>query len=270
MLIQILAGFLLAATAAFAAHRLRALTRGGAVAATVLGTVVFGLGGWQWAALLLAFFILSSALSRLFQRAKRSVEEKYAKGSERDQMQVFSNGGLAGIFVVLHTLFPQSAWTWIGFAGALAAVNADTWATELGVLNPVQPRLITSLRKRVEKGTSGGVSVVGTLASLLAAAVIAALAALLAPQGSWALVLAVTLAGLIGSLVDSLLGATLQAIYFCPLDQKETEKHPLHTCGTPTVQIRGWSWLNNDWVNIACSIAGALAALGLALLLKIG
>ena len=123
MLIQILAGLVHAAVVSFAAHRLHALTSGGAVAATVLGTVVFGLGGWQWAALLLAFFILSSALSRLFQGLKRAAEEKYAKGSERDEMQVLSNGGLAGIFVLLHAIFPQAAWTWIGFAGALSTIG---------------------------------------------------------------------------------------------------------------------------------------------------
>src|SRR5512146_2028020 len=102
MLIQLAAGLLLAAAVSFVAHRARVLTRGGALAATLLGTVVFGLGGWQWAVLLLAFFVFSSALSLLFRRAKRSAQEKYAKGSERDAMQVLSNGGLAGVFVVLH------------------------------------------------------------------------------------------------------------------------------------------------------------------------
>jgi hypothetical protein len=47
-------------------------------------------------------------------------------------------------------------------------------------------------------------------------------------------------------------------MYFCPADQKETEKHPLHTCGTETVQIRGWKWLDNDWVNFACGLFSVL------------
>ena len=263
MLIQLLGGLLLAALASYVACRLQSLSRGGAYAATVLGTIVFGLGGWQWAVLLLAFFMTSSALTRMFQGAKGGAEEKYAKGGRRDAMQVLSNGGVAGAFVVLHAIFPAAAWPWIGFAGALAAVNADTWATELGVLNPGRPRLITALRRSVEKGTSGAVSWVGTLASLLAAALIGGLAAWrIAEPGN--LLMAVALAGLIGSLVDSLLGATVQALYFCPLDKKETEKHPLHACGTPTVQIRGWSWLNNDLVNVACAVTGALMALLLA------
>jgi uncharacterized protein (TIGR00297 family) len=261
MLIQILTGLLLAALASYAAYRLRSLTRRGAYAATLLGTLVFGLGGLQWAVLLLAFFILSSALTHAFKRAKQGTEEKYAKGSARDEMQVLSNGGPAGIFVILHAVFPAATWPWIGFAGALAAVNADTWATELGVLNPGRPRLLTDLGKPVEKGTSGGVSIVGTLASLLAAALIATLAAFTLNGMHLPLLVSVTIAGLMGSLVDSLLGATLQAIYFCPLDQKETERHPLHTCGTQTIQIRGLKWLNNDLVNVSCGVTGAIVAL---------
>ncbi len=266
MLIQVLAGLVLAAIASYLAYRLHSLTPRGAFAATLLGTVVFGLGGWQWAVLLLAFFISSSALTRAFKGAKQGAEEKYEKGGQRDEMQVLSNGGVAGAFVLLHAAFPGAAWPWIGFAGALAAVNADTWATELGVLNPGQPRLLTALGKPVEKGTSGAVSWVGTLASLLAAGLVGGLAVVMfgKPLG---LLASIALAGLIGSLVDSLLGATVQALYYCPLDKKETEQHPLHGCGTPTVRIRGWSWLNNDMVNVACSVTGAVAALLLSALM---
>ena len=256
---QIAIGFLLAVIIAYLAYRARSLDKSGALAATFVGTIIFGLGGLPWAVLLMLFFITSSGLSRMFKKRKQGLDEKFSKGHERDAGQVFGNGGLATAFVVVHALYPESTLGWVGFAAALAAVNADTWATELGVLNPAPPRMITDLGKRVEKGTSGGVSLFGTLASLMGAAVIAIPASLM--TDNWSLFLPITASGLAGSLFDSLLGATVQAMYYCPTDKKETEKHPLHTCGTQTVHIRGWKWLDNDWVNFACSAVGVAAAL---------
>jgi len=117
------------------------------------------------------------------------------------------------------------------------------------------------LRKVVEKGTSGGISFIGTLASLAGAALIGLLASLLGPgPASVPTGIIVTLGGLAGSIFDSLLGGTVQAMYFCPKDKKETEKHPLHTCGTQTVHIRGWKRLDNDLVNFACGLAGVVVA----------
>lgn len=256
---QILLGFLLAVIVAALAYRVHSLNKSGAFAATLVGTIIFGIGGWQWAVLLLTFFITSSGLSRAFKQRKEGLNEKFSKGHARDAGQVFGNGGLATLFTALHAFYPESILPWIGFAASLAAVNADTWATELGVLNPTPPRLITNLRKRVEKGTSGGISLWGTGASLLGAAIVALLAALFTDY--WLLFPLITAAGLAGSLFDSLLGATVQAMYYCPTDKKETEKHPLHTCGTETVHLRGWKWLDNDWVNFACGAFGVIVAL---------
>jgi uncharacterized protein (TIGR00297 family) len=265
---QLLLGLVFAVVIAFAAHRAGSLDRTGALAAALVGAVIFGAGGWQWAVLLLAFFISSSLLTRAFEGRKRAVNEEYVKAGARDAGQVLANGALPTLFAVLQFFFPDQTWPWIGFAASLAAANADTWATELGVLNPRPPRLITNFRT-VEPGSSGGVSLAGTLSALAGAALIGLLAVLLGPSPYrivateyWLLI---TIAGLLGSMFDSLLGATVQAIYWCPTDQKETERHPLHTCGTPTTLRRGWPWLGNDWVNFACaSFGAAVAVAGLA------
>jgi uncharacterized protein (TIGR00297 family) len=256
---QLLFGFLLAILIAFLAYKAHSLNKSGAFAAIFTGTIIFGIGGWQWAVLLLTFFITSSALSRAFKKRKQGLDEKFSKGHERDAGQVFGNGGIATLFAALHFFFPNELWPWLGFAASLAAVNADTWATELGVLNPHPPRMITDLRKVVEKGTSGGISLIGTLASLGGSALIAFLASFL--TNNWSLFLLVTISGLAGSLFDSLIGGTVQAMYFCPKDNKETEKYPIHTCGTPTTHIRGWTWLDNDRVNFACGAFGVVMAL---------
>jgi len=254
---QLILGFIFAIFITYLAYRANTLKKSGAYAAAFTGTIIFGIGGWQWAILLLTFFITSSALSRAFKKRKQGLNEKYSKGHHRDAGQVFGNGGVATFFAALHFFFPNSAWPWLGFAAALAAVNADTWATELGVLNPHSPRMITDLRKVVEKGTSGGISLIGTLAALVGAGLIGLLASLLGSQpASVSIGIIVTLAGLAGSLFDSLLGATVQAIYYCPKHNKETEQHPVHTCDTPTTKIRGWNWLDNDWVNFGCGAFG--------------
>ncbi len=258
--VQLLMGLLLGVVIGYLAYRARALTRNGFLAAALVGGLVFGLGGVAWGVLLLLFFFSSSGLSRAFTKRKARLSEKFAKGSRRDEGQVFANGGLAALLALVHVLSAKPEWTWVAFAGAMAAVNADTWATELGVLSPSLPRLITS-GKRVERGTSGAVSGIG-YAAALGGALLIALVTVLFHSSAPSLVLlpAVVLAGLAGSTLDSLFGATIQAIYYCPTCQKETERHPTHLCGTPTLRQRGFAWLNNDVVNFACSLMGALGA----------
>jgi uncharacterized protein (TIGR00297 family) len=265
---NLLIGFFLGILIAFLAWRARSLNRSGAWAAALSGGLIFGLGGFSWAVLLLTFFISSSALSRAFSQRKVDLSEKFSKGGRRDWAQVLANGGLGSLLAVAHALRPEAAWPWIAFVGAMAAVNADTWATEIGVLSQDAPRLITS-GKVVELGASGGVSLLGSLAALSGAGLIVIFAALVQPQGIWSgayfyiVPLAGLLGGISGAFFDSLLGATVQAIYYCPACQKETERYPHHLCGEQTLHLRGWGWLNNDLVNFAASLLGATMALGI-------
>jgi uncharacterized protein (TIGR00297 family) len=256
---QLLSGFLLGVAIAWLAWRLGSLSTSGAVAAAIMGTAIFGLGGRAWAVPLLTFFISSSALSRTFKRRKALFDEKFAKGSQRDAGQVLANGGLGTLLVIAANLWPHPAW-FIAYLGSLASVNADTWATEIGVLSRAAPRLITT-GKQVAAGTSGGISALGTLATLLGGAVIELSGMWVGEIGAMPITLGmISVAGLTGSLFDSLLGATVQAIYTCPACDKETERHPLHTCGAATMRLRGWRWLNNDRVNFLASLMGASSA----------
>lgn len=264
-LIQIFGGFLLGLAVSFLAYRAAALDMSGALTATLTGGIIFGFGGIPWAVLLLTFFISSSLLSRAFRQRKGNLSEKFAKSSRRDWGQVLANGALGALLALAWALNGEASYLWWAFLGAMASVNADTWATELGVLNPVPPRSIISGR-RVAAGTSGGVSAYGTLASLGGGGLIGLAAALSFPaSGIWRPLLIGAVAGLAGSLFDSLLGATVQAMFYCPTCDKETERHPMHTCATPTRHLRGWRWLNNDWVNFIASLIGA----GTAILLQI-
>jgi uncharacterized protein (TIGR00297 family) len=263
---QLLIGLILAVIIALLAWRAGALSISGAWAAVLTGGLIFGLGGLAWAALLLTFFISSSILTRAFSKRKANLAEKFSKGSQRDWGQVLANGGLGALLVVGYAIPPHYSWLWLAFAGSMAAVNADTWSTELGVLSETPPRLITT-GQRVERGTSGGITARGTIAALGGAAVIGTVAILVSSSQKWFLALVIIiLAGMAGTLFDSLLGATVQAIYWCPSCKKETERHPLHSCGSRTEQVRGWRRINNDVVNLFCSVIGAVIAAGLWLL----
>ena len=260
---QFITGLGLAAVIGLAGWAVGSLSISGAAAALIVGTLIFGFGGLLWAALLITFFISSSLLSKMFSSKKASLSEKFEKGSRRDWAQVFANGGAGAFLAIIALLFPQEAWPWLAFAGSMATVNADTWATELGVLSPKLPRLITTW-KPVPTGTSGGITLAGTSATFLGGAVIGMVGWLFQPSfPAGAFLAAVSLAGLTGSLVDSLLGATLQAIYYDPARQKETERRIMNEDGRPAAPVRGRQWMNNDMVNFISSVCGALAAAGL-------
>jgi uncharacterized protein (TIGR00297 family) len=265
---QLAFGVVFSALIAGAGYRGRSLSRSGVMGAIIVGTLTFGLGGWTWGLLLIAFFISSSLLSHYRKDDKRWLAEKFAKTSQRDLGQALANGGWGAILAVAYFYRPDPI-LFAAFVGAMAAVNADTWATELGVLSPTPPRLMTTGR-RVPTGTSGGVTTLGTLAALGGGLFIGLLALVLgqveAIWGSgplnggylWLVPIGI-LGGLAGSTFDSLLGATAQGIYYCSQCQKETEAR-IHRCGQPTRHLRGWRWLNNDLVNFSSSIVGSLIA----------
>jgi uncharacterized protein (TIGR00297 family) len=264
--VRLAGGFILAVVVAAGAYAARSLSRSGAIAAIVVGTLTFGIGGALPGVLLLLFFISSSILSRVGGAKKRKVAAAFAKGGRRDHEQVIANGALGALLSVGFGLTGDPVWL-AGLTGALAAVNADTWATELGVLARQAPRLVTT-GVRVEAGTSGAVTVLGGAAALGGALLISMPAAV--TERAPALVLIAAASGVVGSLFDSLLGATVQAIYTCPACAKETERHPVHSCGTPTVPLRGWRWLDNDGVNFGASLVGAIASAGAWMIFGIG
>jgi uncharacterized protein (TIGR00297 family) len=244
------------------------LSRSGALGALVIGTLTFGLGGWQWGVILAFFFISSSLLSHFKEADKRAAAEKFDKGHRRDMGQVLANGGLGALLATLSAFVPPTAvppFAWFyAFVGAMATVTADTWATELGTLSKQPPHLITS-GKVVEVGTSGGVSPLGTTVSLLGGLLVGLLAGLITPYNLLLTTAAGAVGGLAGSLLDSLLGATVQQIYYSDKRRKQTEKK-VEKDGTPNRPLRGWSWMNNDMVNLIASLSGGMAAVATSVL----
>ncbi|HKJ69421.1 MAG TPA: DUF92 domain-containing protein [bacterium] len=248
---------------AYIAYQAHVLTLNGTAAAFLLGTFIFGIGGLQFMVPLATFFVLSSALSRLGGQQKNLLKTVYEKTGNRDMMQVMANGGVAGIMALLWHFTHQDA-LYYGFLGSLAAATADTWATELGIFARQRPRNIVTFRP-VEAGTSGGITPFGTTGALLGSGILSLSGwviptDLIQPFFRSRILLIIILSGLIGAMVDSLLGATIQGQYRCPVCRKSTEKK-IHCSGSETRLIRGYRWLNNDVVNFICTATGGVLVL---------
>lgn len=245
-----------AAVIAGAANRAHALSRDGSVAAVACGAASAA-AGWAWAALLVTYFIASSIVTAVGRGRKEARTAPIVeKGGERDAMQVGANGGVFSVAALAMLMLPlDSPWRPIiasGAVGALAASAADTWATEIGVLLGGTPRSVAA-RTAVLAGESGGVTWSGTLGGVAGAAVVAlAAGALGLTHGS---LLVPLVAGTVGSLLDSVLGGTVQARRWCDACDALTERR-VHVCGSATRHAGGVPWIDNDVVNFAATLGG--------------
>ncbi len=249
----------IAAAFGWAAYAVRFLDGSGALAATGLAVSVLVLGP-AWVLPGATFFVLSSLLSKIGQYRKAEASAGNDKGSRRDAGQVYANGGVAWALLIAYIFVPAEALYW-GFVGAFAAAAADTWGTEIGTLVGGPTRLIWS-GQQVASGTSGGVSVAGTLGALAGAGVVF-LSAVLVADGYLVTIsigmaaLLVVGGGFLASLVDSLIGATVQALYCAP-DGRLTERAQGE--GRSHALVRGQRWITNDRVNLACTLTGGILA----------
>ena len=267
-------GLLLNAAASLLVLWRGSLDAGGAIVGTLVGTLIFACGGPLFWIILMAFFITSTGVSSIGARAKAGLAEMHQKGGRRDLFQVLANGGVGMIAAVVFRITGDPAWA-AGFAVSFASSNADTWAGELGVLSRAGPVSLLGF-KPVPRGVSGGVSLLGTLASLGGALFISLLFAALNislgifSAGFARLAAYITAAGFLGALVDSLLGAVLQAQYERPgtsgagsagspavLTERSRGRD-----GTPNRLVRGLRFVTNDVVNLAsCALVTAAAVL---------
>ncbi|WP_079509750.1 DUF92 domain-containing protein [Mesobacillus jeotgali] len=237
---------------------LHLLKPSGAIAAFFTGTSIWAGFGIKGLFLLGVFFITSSLMSKYRSQRKEKLGELHEKGSARDWAQVAANGGMAAFAGLANVITSDPVW-FIVLAVSLASANADTWASELGVLSKQQPISIKSM-KRVPRGTSGAISGFGTAASGAGSLLIALTADFLFGLGSgWTL--AVLLLGLTGSLLDTLLGAYLQAGFKCSRCNLLTEK-TTH-CGEATSLVSGFVQINNDAVNFISCFTAAMMGMSL-------
>jgi uncharacterized protein (TIGR00297 family) len=237
---------------AMSGYFLKSLTLSGAFAAILVGLSVNAGFGLKGLILIGAFFVSSNYWSKYKSSVKRVIEEKLAKGGTRDWLQVFANGGAASFFSLLYFFQPEQIWM-LGFMVCLASANSDTWASEIGSLSRKNPIYIRTF-KRIERGTSGAISGLGTAAAVAGAFFISIFSYFLF-QIDLFLVLIVFLFGFIGNVLDTVFGAFYQQLYLCVECGLTTErkKH----CQIPTKRIKGFRIVDNDMVNF---LSGFIAA----------
>ncbi len=232
---------------------LRFLTFSGFVASLFVGGCISFSLGWHGLVILAVFFISSSLWSIFKKEKKKEAEEKSAKSARRDWQQVLANGGLAALLAVFSTFHLSDVFV-LAFVASMAASNADTWASEIGTLSKKAPISVKTF-KRVEKGTSGAISLIGTVGGLVGALTVTVTGFFVFDHWSLSLIIWITLFGFFGHFVDTFIGAYVQAEYSCKICGRKTES--LFHCGANTIKIKGIAWMNNETVNFFCSVSSA-------------
>jgi uncharacterized protein (TIGR00297 family) len=203
----------------------------------LLGVSLYALSGWRGFSLLLAFFVLGTACTKLGYAKKALLGIAQEKGGRRGARNAIANTGAGVLFAFLAVATPYHALFTLALVAAFATAAADTVASEIGQAYGRHAYLVTTF-KRVAAGTEGAVSIEGTLAGLAGATLVASLAAQTALI-TWPESAVAVAAAFLGSTLESYLGATLE---------------------------RGAA-VDNEVMNLANTLAGGLAAIGLSFLL---
>ncbi|CAH0478826.1 unnamed protein product [Peronospora belbahrii] len=259
---RVLIASLLAGGLGYRGLKKQSLDVTGAISACFVGFFTL-VSGYRFGLLLLGFYFSGSKLTKVRAKLKQKLDANYKTGGQRSARQVLACSLLATIIAVYSVLqfgddsamldfhaAPGRSYLLASYIGHYACCTADTWASELGVLSKSEPRLITTL-KRVPPGTNGGVSMLGMVVSALGGAFIGALYYMASLASGTAQLQVVTLGvvtGLFGSVLDSVIGATMQATYFDRAKRKVCHE-------TANVEhVSGVDWLSNEQVNAVSTV----------------
>ncbi|MBM7646366.1 uncharacterized protein (TIGR00297 family) [Scopulibacillus daqui] len=244
--------FIVLAAAGWMSYKKDLLTLAGAAGMTVIGITIILAFGLPGLAIIFVFFISSSLIgsalktSHKFEKPKRTI------------WQVAANGGIPFIAAVLFLLHPSQVWYGV-FIGGIVEAASDTWASEIGKTSRERP-FHFRLKRRVTGGLSGAVTIRGTTASVIGSFAIALISAVwlssIGMNHFLFYIILFTAAGYLGNLLDTFLGAWLQAQYYCRKCSSYTDQ-PVH-CNMKTEWQHGYYWMTNGFVNFLSSLFGGL------------
>nr|CCA24489.1 conserved hypothetical protein [Albugo laibachii Nc14] len=270
-LIRVGISFALALALSIHGLKKHSLNKSGAIAAFFVGWLTMS-AGYFFGTILLAFYFSGSKLTKLKEKAKKSLDENHKPGGRRDALQVLASSFIGSFLALVWFVreLQQKSFLTIGqdrtttfllasYLGNYACCTADTWASELGVLSTSDPILVTTL-KRVPAGTNGGITFLGIFASIAGGGFIGMIhyffTYFTCPYPQAALIPFSMLMGLFGSLIDSLLGATIQTTYYnqnlrqiCAASSQNAHQH-----------IAGRNICSNEAVNFLSALMTAITS----------
>ncbi|MHA1649346.1 MAG: DUF92 domain-containing protein [Candidatus Helarchaeota archaeon] len=277
--VDVILGIIVVGAFGALSYAIKIVSVSGLLAGLVVGLTVWLFGGWSWFVLILLFHLSAAFFTKFKYKRKAKAGLAQEKGGAREWSNVMANGGFPAICAALEGLvvflsLPGEIFLF-GFIGAVATMCADTIATEVGLLSKQTPRLITHLGEKVEPGTSGGVTILGELGALIGTVIIGGGGWLLSSFGVqftnsgtnfgvFLLIIAI-ISGMLGCLVDSIIGATIQGIFKCSVCGKITEK--AKHCGEKSIYQRGIAFFENNMVNFVAATIGGVIAMGLFLII---
>lgn len=210
----------------FVTYKRKSLDLFGSAVMIIMGIVIIFSAGANWLLLIILFLIMSLIATKYSKKYKMSLGEFEGR---RTSKNVISNGVVACFMAAFGGYYLPFVG---GFIGAIATATADTMASEIGVLDH-NPRLITTFQK-VDPGTNGAVSVLGTAVGIAGAAVIGIAAYLLGILANpLTAILVSIISGTVGCFMDSILGAVFE----------------------------NQGWMTNEHVNLIATIVGAIVGI---------
>ncbi len=271
LLQNLLIGFLIGILLAIISYRKKIITKKGAITSVFISSLIF-MNGWKNFLILFIFFISSTAFT-LFRYDKKKKKDVAENPHGREWTQIIGTGGMTIFWSIIniYSLFISNTSFYfsslLSLITSIAISNADTWAAEIGTLSRSKPRLIYKPWIHIETGLSGGVTLLGEIASFSGSLFIALISYILYSDVIFTrYLILLILAGWLGEVTDSIIGGLFQVKYYCKKCKKITEKK-IHSCGLPTIYYKGIKWIKNETTNFLSSLFISLAVFFLAMLL---
>lgn len=238
------------------AYKRESVSISGFISMILISSIFIWNNGLLYLIVLFSMFLSSSLISKYKKEFKTKLTEKVLKKhGPRDMVQAFSNLGVAFICFLIYVFTKNEVYI-IALYCSVATSNADSWASEIGVLSTSKPVLITNFKK-CKPGISGGITLLGTFSGVLGSIFIALIAVIIHDISDLninktQLFLLISLSGIFGFILDSILGATIQIVY---INEQNEETENL---AFGKIKSRGIQLVNNDMINFISSVFVAI------------